>query len=109
VGEAVEAVVELVVTQDNHVVAQGVDGGILDLTAVEAEEDGALDGVASVDEDGVGVVAANGVVDGATSQDAAAVVLSGQNLAVCIVNGNEGKMLGLRPSCSHHCHDGAKH
>ena len=97
-GNLVHAVVKLVVAQDDHVIAQRVHQGILHLAAIEREEDRALHGIASVDGDGVGVLAADVVVDGTATQHAAQAVAGGLNLAVRVVGGNDDQVLGLHRS-----------
>ena len=99
---AVQAIVKLVVAEDNHVVAQRVHEGILHLAAIEREERGALHSVACMHGERVLVVAAHLVEDGTTTQQTALAIASGVNLTVSVVGGYEHKMFGLNTDYGAH-------
>ena len=94
-SQRVDAVVELVIAHDDHVVAQAVDGSILDCTAIEREIVGALHGIAGMHHKHILVSTTLAIVDGTAAQDAPLAVGSWVDLAVGVVDCKHHKVLGL--------------
>ena len=94
-SQRVDAVVELVIAHDDHVVAQTVDGRILYCTAIEREIVGTLHGIAGMHHEHVFVSTALIVVYSTTTQDTPLAVGCRVYLAVCVVDCKHHKVLGL--------------
>ena len=97
-GNVLHAIIKLMVAQNDDVIAQRVHQGVLDLAAIEREKDRALHGIAGMDGDGVGVLAADVVVDCSTARHAPQPIAGWFNLAVGVVDSDDNQVLGLHRS-----------
>ena len=89
------------VAEDAHVVAQGVEHGILHLAPKDIEKQCSLHIVAGVHHQHVLVARACFVKDGAATEDSTHVILChGVDLAVCVVRRQDDEVLGIH----HRCH-----
>ena len=97
------AVVKLMITQNDSVIAQSVHQCIFHVSTVDAEIERALNSITGMNQHGVGVLGAQLVIDGTTACHTAQIVAGGINLAVGVIHCDNRQVVCTHSGNRHQC------